>query len=120
MLTRARLRDDPILLHPARQQDLAQRVVDLMRPRMAEILPLEIDPRPLELPCEPLGKVKRGFPPGIFAEITVKLSAEARIAPDLFVSFLQLDQRRHERLGDIPTAIDTEVTAPIRHPWQRG
>src|ERR1035441_2610633 len=31
MLARARLRDDPLLAHPPRQQPLAQRVVDLVR-----------------------------------------------------------------------------------------
>src|ERR671936_821523 len=46
VLTRAGLRDDSPLAEPGREQSLADRVVDLVRPGVAEILALEEDPPP--------------------------------------------------------------------------
>ena len=43
VLSRPRLRDDPLLPRTLRQKYLSDRVVDLVRPRVAEVLPLKID-----------------------------------------------------------------------------
>src|SRR5262245_3135807 len=45
VLPGAGLRDDPGLLHARGQEPLAERVVDLVGPGVAEVLALEIDPR---------------------------------------------------------------------------
>lgn len=45
---RAGLRYDPLLAHPLRQQTLAQRIVDLVRAEMVQILTLEINLAPPE------------------------------------------------------------------------
>src|SRR5579863_4671285 len=45
MLSGPRFRDDPPLSQPLRQQDLADRVIDLVRPRMIQILALQKDLR---------------------------------------------------------------------------
>ncbi len=44
VLTRTGLRDDPPLAEPRREQDLAERVVDLVRPGVVQVLALEDDP----------------------------------------------------------------------------
>jgi hypothetical protein len=40
------LGNDPPFAHPARKQNLAKRVVDLVGPGVAEILTFEVDRRP--------------------------------------------------------------------------
>ncbi len=44
VLARARLGDDPLLAEPARDERLPDRVVDLVRARVAEVLALQVDP----------------------------------------------------------------------------
>ena len=46
MLPCARLGDDPPLAHPQCEQDLAERIVDLVRPGVVEILAFQVDPAP--------------------------------------------------------------------------
>ncbi len=45
MLTCTGLRDDPFLAQPLRQQDLPDRIVDLMRPGMIKVFALQKDLR---------------------------------------------------------------------------
>jgi hypothetical protein len=47
MLTRASLGDDARLAEAAGQQRLAQRVVDLVSSGVGEVLPLEVDAKPV-------------------------------------------------------------------------
>jgi hypothetical protein len=44
VLPGTRFRDHPRLAHALRQQRLTQRVVDLVRARMGQVLPLQEDP----------------------------------------------------------------------------
>ncbi len=64
VLARAGLGDDAPLAHALREQALPQRVVDLVRAGVGQILALEVDTRadPLR---EPLGEVERRGPAGI-------------------------------------------------------
>ena len=45
MLACARLRDDALFVHALREQDLPQRVVDLVRAGVIQVLPFEQDLR---------------------------------------------------------------------------
>ena len=45
VLPRARLRDDPLLAHPPRQQALPEHVVDFVRAGVREVFAFEIDAR---------------------------------------------------------------------------
>jgi hypothetical protein len=55
---------------------------------MAEILALKVDPPPTQIASEATGKVERGLPAGILAEIMAKLPAKGDIATDLTVGLL--------------------------------
>ena len=64
--------DDPLLAHPAREQNLANGIVDLVRSGMTEIFALEIDFRSAKFFRQPLRKIKRSFPSRIFMEVMLK------------------------------------------------
>ena len=119
MLPRAGLGDDALLAHAPGEQDLTDRVVDLVRAGMAEIFALEIDLRAAELLGQPFGEIKRRFSADIFMQIMLELPVENRIAAHLSVSALKLRQRRHESFGYVATAVRTEVAPAVRHLWQQ-
>ena len=79
MLTRAGLGDDALLAHPLRQQSLAQRVVDLVRAGVQQVLALQIDLRPAQLLRQPLRKVQRSRPPREVPQQIIQLRLERRI-----------------------------------------
>src|SRR5260370_36471276 len=62
VLTRAGLSDDAPLTHALREQNLAERVVDLMRAGMQQILALEINFCAAEFLRQALGEIERGRP----------------------------------------------------------
>jgi hypothetical protein len=119
VLSGAGLGDDSLLAHPLREQNLPQCVVDLVRAGVTEILALEVDPGAAEFFRQALGEIKRRLPAGVFPELALKLAAKRGIAPRGAVSLLQLDQRRHERLGHVSPAEDAEVAAPVRRSSRR-
>ena len=49
MLACTRLGDDAVLTHLLRQQDLPEGIIDLVRPRVIEVLALEVDLRTILL-----------------------------------------------------------------------
>ena len=69
------LGDHPRLAEPAREEHLAEGVVDLVRAGVAEILALEVDPLAGR---QPLGKGQGRGPPGIAALQLVELPPEGR------------------------------------------
>ena len=114
MLARARLGDDPRLAHAAGEQDLAEHVVDLVRAGVVQLVALEIDLRPAEALGEPLGEIERARPPDIVLQEVVQLGVEGRVGLRLRVGLLELEDQRHQRLGDEPAAVDAEPAALVR------
>src|SRR5206468_378634 len=114
VLAGARLRDHPPLAHPLGQQGLAEHVIDLVRAGMAEVLALEIDARAAALLAEPLGEVERRRPAGVVPEQVGEPALEFSIALRRGPGLLELDQWRHERLGDEAAAEAPEVPARVR------
>ena len=119
----AGLGDDAFFSHPPRQQDLAEHVVDLVRAGVIEFLALEIDfgaaarkagGRLSTMRGEPLGEIERRRPADIMRQVAVHLRLEFGIGLRLRVSFLQLQDERHQRLGDEAAAIDAEMPVLIR------
>ena len=104
VLPRPRLRDDPRLAHAPGQQHLPDAVVDLVRARVVQLVALEIDFRPAEMLCEPLGVVHRARPPDIMLQQPVELRLEARISLGPRILLLEIEHERHQRLGHIPPA----------------
>ena len=99
------LRDHPRLAHPPGQQHLAEHVVDLVRPGVGQILPLEQHGAPAGLLAEPFRAVQQRRPARVAAQQPVELGPEGRVLPRLLVGGGQLVQRRHQRLGREPAAV---------------
>ncbi len=57
MLSGPRLRNDPALSHPAREENLAYRVIDLVRTGMTQVFALKINLCTTELLGQPLGEI---------------------------------------------------------------
>ena len=105
VLARARLRDDAALAHLLREERLAERVVDLVRARVTEVLPLEEEPgehlaRGVDRVREPLCFGEGRRPPDVALEQPAPLLVERRALHDRLDGHRELFERRHERLGD--------------------
>jgi len=120
MLARARLGDDAGLAHPLGEQDLADAVVDLVRAGVVQFLALEIDLRPLALGGavaqhlgHTLGIIHRARAPDIMGHQAVELGLECRINLRCAVFAFQVEDQRHQGLGDVAAAIVTEMAALV-------
>src|SRR6185369_6118842 len=109
----AGLGDDAALAHAAGEQDLADRVVDLVRAGMVELVALEVELGAAEMPRQPLGEIKRARPPDIMLEIVVALGREGGVALRRAIGALDLEDQRHQRLGDEAPAIDAKMPALV-------
>ena len=78
VLAGARLGDDPVLAEPAREHRLAERVVELVRAGVQQVLALEVDAL---AGGEPLRERERRRPAGVVAPEPVELRPERRDPP---------------------------------------
>src|SRR6185437_6457329 len=113
MLAGAGFSDDPLFSHPAGEQDLAEHVVDFVRAGVVELLALEIDPGAAELLRQPFGEIERARAPDIMLEQGVELGLELGIGLRLLVSLLELEDQRHQRLGDEAPPVNAEAAALV-------
>ena len=111
VLARAGLGDDSRLADPARDERLAERVVDLVRAGVAEVLALQVDGLPVG---EPLGAVERCRAADVIALQPFELEGEAGIVLDLTPAALELVEGRDKRLGDVAAAVRAEVAGVQR------
>jgi hypothetical protein len=115
VLAGARLGDDPLFAHAFCQEDLAHRVVDLVRAGVEQVLALEIDLRATQFTSEPLGVIERRRPAAELAEVVLQLALELGIFLGAEIFRLQLLERMHQRLGHVTSAVRSEVTLRVRH-----
>jgi hypothetical protein len=108
VLAGPRLGDHPGLAHLEGEEPLAQDVVDLVGPRVGEVLTLEQDPDAERL-RQPPGLRDRRRPPRVIAQKVVQPGAEGGIGPGRAKGLLQLQARRHERLGNVPPSEPAEA-----------
>ena len=113
MLAGAGLGDDALLAHAARDHDLAEHVVDLVRAGVIQLLALEIDLCAAEMLGQPLGEIKRRRPADIVLEIAVHLGLERRIGLGVGIGLFQIEDQRHQRLGDEASAENAEMPALV-------
>ena len=92
----ARLGDDPLLAEPAREHRLPERVVQLVRAGVEEVLALQVEPLAGR---EALGERERRRPAGVLAAELVELAAERRVGLRLAPAGLELVECREQRLG---------------------
>ena len=115
----AGLSDHPRLFHAARQQDLAEHIVHLVRAGVIKVLALEIDLRAARAALggrdiakvlgETFGEIERRWPAHVVGEMAVHFLPERWIVPRLGIGFFEIEDERHQRLGDEAAAIEAEV-----------
>ena len=120
MLAGAGFGDDPGLAHAQREQDLADAIVDLVGAGMVELVALEPDLRALacgsgfaDMVGQPFGIIERAGAADIMFEQVVELFLERRIGLCRAIMFFQIEDQRHQRLGDIAAAEFAEMAAII-------
>jgi len=113
VLARAGFGNDARLAHAAGEQDLADAVVDLVRPRVEQVLAFQIDLRSAQLPREPFRKVERRGPAAEFPEVILELALELGVLLRAAVFGLQLLQRMHQRFRHITAAVRAEVAMRV-------
>ena len=112
--------DHTSLPHVTRQQSLADGVVDLVRPGVAQILALEPDARTAEPRRQPAGRKEGSGTADVMLQQLVIPRLEAAIATGLAVGTLELRQRRHQGLGHKTSPVVAKVTAVVGkmlHGW---
>ena len=117
VLTRAGLGDDVLFAHTAREQDLAERVIDFVRAGVKQVLALQKNLRAPEVLSEPLGEIQRGRAAGEIAQQIVELALESQIGFGAFVFGGKIVEGRHESLRHEHSAVGTEMAARIRELW---
>ena len=109
----AGLGDHARLLHVAREQRLADGVVDLVRAGVVQVLALDVDARAAALLGQALGEIDRARAADVVLELVAELGVERRILARALVGDAQLVQRRGERLRDEHAAVGAEVPARV-------
>ena len=98
----ARLGHDAPLPHALSHERLTQRVVDLVRARVRQVLALEVDLRPAGVRRQARRVVQRRRPADERLEQRCQLGLEGGVGARGNVCLRQLTDGRHERLGDEP------------------
>ncbi len=101
------------LPHPLCQQRLPERVVDLVGPRVREVLALEEDARAAERLGEPPGFVQRRRASDVVPQQLAERGAEGLVRASREVRALELVDRGDERLGNEPSAVRAVVAARV-------
>lgn len=106
MLVSAGLGNDALLAHAARDHDLAEHIVHLVRTGVIQLFPLEIDLGTTEMLGETLREIERGRAADIVPQVALHLRMECGIGLGRGVSLLQIEDQRHQGFGDeTPTEI---------------
>ena len=106
VLAGAGLGDHARLAEPPRQQGLAERVVDLVRAGVGQVLALQVEAQAagvaagaaLQLRRQPVSAVQRCWPADVAAAQLPQLRPEVRLLADLQVGGLQVQERGDQRL----------------------
>ena len=109
VLPRAGLGNHARLAHATREHRLADRVVDLVRAGVVEVLAFQVDLRAAEFAAEPRGVVDGARPAHVVREFGPELGRERRIGLRLRVGLLEFIERVDQGLGDEGAAIGTEM-----------
>ena len=109
MLTGAGLGDDAGLAHLPRQECLAQNIVDLVRTGVVQVFPLEEDPCATGMFGQPRRFVQRRRPAAVVPLQPVELIEERLVAAGLLIGRGDLFDHRHQRLGNQPAPVGTEM-----------
>src|SRR5262245_55031167 len=103
VLTGAGLGYDASLVHAAREQDLTERVVDLVRARVIQVLALQVHFHATNALTQALRAIQRRGPPNVIAPELLELAPECPINTRGGVGRTQFVERGYECFGDVAT-----------------
>ena len=115
MLAGAGLGDDAFLTHADGQEGLTDHVVDLVGPGMEHVLAFEVDAGAADVLGQRLGIIKTGRAAGVIPEHVGEGLLVGWVATGLVVGLGQVQERGHQRLGDVHSAELTEAAAGVRY-----
>ena len=115
VLARAGLGYEAGLSHLLGEEGLAEHVVDLVGAGVVEVLPLEIDLRPAEVLGHPLCVVQAAGTSSVIVQERLELPLELRVVLVAVIGLLQLDDRIHQRLGDVLPPMRSEPSIRVCH-----
>ena len=101
MLARASLRDDALLAHAHGEQCLADGVVQLVRPGVAQVLALEMDVRATEVLAQAARGIKRRRASDKGTPVARQLELELRVGLHLVPHVFELPERAHQGLRHV-------------------
>ncbi len=119
VLTGPGLGDDARLAHPAREQNLPEAVVDLVRAGVIELFALEVDFGAAELGRHALGVIERARPAGVMQIEKLDLALKFGIGLRGIVSALEIEDQRHQSFGD-EAAAENDRRIPCRRDPSRS
>src|SRR5688572_11439811 len=80
---------------------------------MVELIALEVNLCTFAMCRQAFGIIKRAFTANIMAEIILQLLLKLRIVLCLFISALNLEDQRHQRLGNVAPTVNTEMPLAV-------
>ncbi len=111
VLSGAGLGDDAGLAHTARENDLPQNVVDLVRASMVQLVALHVDLGAAQMLGQPLSKIEGRGAANVMGPEVVHLGPEALVGARALVLCLQLQDKRHQGFTDETPAEIAEAAA---------
>ena len=115
VLSGAGLGDEPCLSHLLCKQCLSEHVVDLMCAGVIQILPLQIDLCASEVLRHPCCVIQSGRTSGVIIKQFFQFFIECRIVLILIIGLFQLDDRIHQRFGNVLSSVLSESASWVRH-----
>ena len=109
VLTGAGFGDDAMLAHAPGQQRLPNAVVDLVRAGVQQVFALQVDLRAAQFPGEPLGQEQRRGTAGKVGSAGDGIRRETICPCAPAIGGFEFLQRRHQRLGNVASAIGAEA-----------
>ncbi len=120
MLAGSGLGDDAFFPEPLGHEDLAQRVVDLVRAGVEQVLALKVDFRAAEQSGPAFREIQRRGTADVVVQQTVEFRVESGIGLGLLILVGQLAEGEHERLRHKHAAEISKVSVRVREGGGRG
>ena len=109
----AGLGDHSLLAHAARQEGLADGVVDLVGASMVQVFPLQVDLSAAQNVGQTTGVVDGAGSAHVMFQLMGELGLELGIVAEAQILLAQFFHRRDQGLGHVDAAIGAEVAALI-------
>ena len=109
MLAGACFCNDPLFAHSTGKEDLSERIVNLVRSGVVELITLKVNPGSAQLSSKALGKIQRAWTPNVVFCVIVKISLKFWILTCRCVCFFYGKNKRHKSFCDKSTAEDSKM-----------